>query len=161
MEGVEHQQGVLELLAGFLGKLGIVEQFDQSGDVVATLHGAQQLDGMHLVDERRFGFALGQGGQETGLDIGGLVHPGRNAVGQQIEDSLFFSGGRRLEQFDQFGDLFGVQRLGGNAFLGTLFDMLAIGFKHVGALIGLWWSRSNASRSNVRDTLSTVAGILE
>ena len=41
VEGIEHQQGVLELFAGLLGELGIVQQLDQGGDVVAALHGAQ------------------------------------------------------------------------------------------------------------------------
>lgn len=81
------------------------------------------------------GFALGQGGQEAGLDVGSLVDASRDAVGDQINEEFFFAGRRVLQQFDQAGGLFGVQRLGHNALGGTLFYVFAIGFKHSFTLI--------------------------
>ncbi|MNJ27056.1 hypothetical protein D3C77_215520 [compost metagenome] len=44
VEGVEHQQGVGQPLGGKRGQGGVVQQIDQRLDVVATLHGAEQLD---------------------------------------------------------------------------------------------------------------------
>ncbi len=132
MEGVEHQQGVLELFAGFLGQAFVVQQLDQRGDVVAALHGAEQLDGMCLVDQRRSGFATYDGGQEASLDVSGFINARGNAIGEQIEDELFFTGLRILEQFDQLGGLLGSQRLCRDALPGAFFNLLTVGFKHVG-----------------------------
>ncbi len=130
MEGVEHQQGVLQLLGGDCAQFRAVQQLDQGGDVVAALHGAQQFDGTLLAQQRRRGFALGQGGQEAGLDVGSLVDARGDAVGDQVNEECFFARWRVLQQFDQAGGLFGVQRLGHNALGGTLFYVFAIGFKH-------------------------------
>ena len=135
MEGVEHQQGVLQLRGGDFGQLGVVQQFDHGGDVVAALHGAQQLEGAGLGQQRGSGFTLGYGGQETGLDVGGFVHARRYAVGDQVEEKFFFAGRRVLQEFDQTSGLFGVQRLGHDALGGTLFYVFAIGFKHSISLI--------------------------
>ncbi|MNX71649.1 hypothetical protein D3C86_1029740 [compost metagenome] len=44
VEGVEHQQGVGQPLGGKRSQGGVVQQIDQRLDVVATLHGAEQLD---------------------------------------------------------------------------------------------------------------------
>ncbi|MNF96194.1 hypothetical protein D3C84_789760 [compost metagenome] len=126
MEGVEHQQGVLELLGSGVGQLGIVQQLDQGGDVVAALHGAQQLDGAGLAQQRGDGFALGDGGQEAGLDVGGLVDARRNAVGDQVDQHLFFASRRILQQLDQRGGLLGVQGQWRQALLGAFFQVLAI-----------------------------------
>src|SRR5690606_17112555 len=73
VERIEHQQGVLELFGSRGGQFGIVQQFDQSGDVVAALHGAQQLNSTVLAGQAGRGFALGDGRQEAGLDIGCFV----------------------------------------------------------------------------------------
>ena len=81
VEGIEHQQGVLELFAGLLGELGIVQQLDQGGDVVAALHGAQQFDRVNFIDQRRGRFPFGNGRQEASFDVGGFVDTGRNAIG--------------------------------------------------------------------------------
>ncbi|MNZ31890.1 hypothetical protein D3C78_492060 [compost metagenome] len=135
MEGVEHQQGVLELSGSDVGQFGVVQQLDQGGDVVAALHGAQQLDSALLADQRRGGFALGDSGQETGLDVGGFVDARRNAVGDQVNQEFFFAGRRVLQQFNQACGLLGVQRLGHDALGGTLFYVFAVGFKHSITLI--------------------------
>jgi len=130
VEGVEHQQGVLELFGGNSGQLGAVQQFNHGGDVVAALHGAQQLDGTFLVDQRGGGFALGDGGEEAGLHVGRFVHAWWNAVCDQVDKDGFFASRRILQQLDQAGCLFGVKRLGHDTLGGTLFDVFAVGFKH-------------------------------
>src|SRR5690606_3447933 len=130
VERIEHQQGVLELFGSRGGQFGIVQQFDQSGDVVAALHGAQQLNSALLADQRRGGFALGDGRQEAGLDIGCFVNASGDAVGDQVNQESFFAGWRVLQQLDQACGLFGVQRLGNDTLSGTLCYMFAVGFKH-------------------------------
>ncbi len=135
VEGVEHQQGVLQLFGGGVGQFGVVQQFDQGGDVVAALHGAQQLGGTLLVDKGGGGFALDDGGKESGLDVGGFVDARRYAVGDQVKEEFFFAGRRVLQQLDQACGLFGVQRLGHDTLGGTLFYVFAVGFKHSISLI--------------------------
>ncbi len=130
VEGIEHQQGVLELFGRDGAQFGVIQQRDQRFDVVAALHGAQQFDGVLAVDQRRRGFALGDGGEECSLDVGGFVHPWRNAVGDQVYEEGFFAGRRVFQQLDQACSLFGVQRLGHDTQGGTLFDVFAVGFKH-------------------------------
>src|SRR5690606_17971593 len=118
VEGVEHQQGVLELSGRDVGQFGVVQQLDQGGDVVAALHGAQQLDSALLADQRRGGFALGDSCQEAGLDVGGFVHARRRAVGDQVDQECFFASRRVLQQLDQRGSLLGVQGQRRQALLG-------------------------------------------
>ncbi|MNF36915.1 hypothetical protein D3C84_178230 [compost metagenome] len=130
VEGIEHQQGVLELFGGNCCQLGIVQQLDHRGDVVTALHGAQQLNGALFIDQGRLGFTLGHGGEETGLDVGGFVHSWWNAVGDQVDEDGFFASRRILQQLDQASCLFGVKRLGHDTQGGTLFDVFAVGFKH-------------------------------
>ncbi|MNN30886.1 hypothetical protein D3C81_1445490 [compost metagenome] len=130
VEGVEHQQGVLELFGGNGGQFSVVQQLDHGGDVVAALHGAQQLDGTLFVDQRGSGFAFGDSREETGLDVGGFVHSWWNAVGDQVDEDCFFASRRILQQLDQACGLFGVKRLGHDTQGGTLFDVFAVGFKH-------------------------------
>src|SRR5690606_543825 len=74
--------------------------------------------------------ALGDGGEEAGLDVGGFVHARRNTVGDQIKEEGFFACRRVLQQLDQACGLLGVQRLGHDPLGGTLFYVFAIGFKH-------------------------------
>ncbi|MNS78679.1 hypothetical protein D3C72_1123040 [compost metagenome] len=130
VEGIEHQQGVLELFGRDGAQFGVIQQCDQRFDVVAALHGAQQFGGVLAVDQRRLGFALGDGGEESGLDVGSFVDPWRYAVGDQVYEEGFFAGRRVFQQLDQACSLFGVQRLGHDTQGGTLFDVFAVGFKH-------------------------------
>src|SRR5690606_8601421 len=128
VERIEYQQGVLQCFGGDVADLVIVEQVNQRRDVVAALHGAEQLGGVFTGNEGRGGFALGNGGEERSFDISGLVNARRNAVFQQIDQERFFTGRRVLQQFYQLGDLLFGQRLRRNAFGGAFFDMFAIGF---------------------------------
>ena len=118
------------MLGGNSRQFGVVQQLNHGGDVVAALHGAQQFDGARLADQRGAGFALGDGREETGLDVSGLIHTGRNAVGDQVNQEGFFASRWVFQQLDQACGLFGVQRLGHDALSGTLFNMFAIGYKH-------------------------------
>ena len=130
VEGVEHQQGVLEFFGGDWRQFGVVQQVDQGHDVVAALHGAEQFNSAFLVDQRGFGFAFGEGGQEAGLYIGCFVHARWNAIGDQVNEESFFASRGILQQLDQACSLFGVKRLGNDTQCCTLFDMFAVGFKH-------------------------------
>ena len=130
VEGVEHEQGVLEL-GSCLGCKGIViEQLHQGHDVVAAEHGAEQADRLFRADQRRAGFALGHIGQEGRLYIGRVIHPRGHALREQLEERRLFPGGGRLQELNQLGNLFGRQRLRGQPLLGTLCDMGAIRFEH-------------------------------
>jgi len=74
--------------------------------------------------------ALGHVGEEGRLHVGGLVHPGGDAVGEQFEQEVLLAGGRVLEEFHQLGHLPSVQGQGREALAGAFFDVLAIGFEH-------------------------------
>jgi hypothetical protein len=76
------------------------------------------------------GFALGDGGQKGGLDVGGLVDAGRYSVGDQFEQEVFLALRRVFEQFDQIGGLPRVQRQRGNAHGSAFGGLLAIVFEH-------------------------------
>ena len=130
VEGIEHQQGVLELFGRDGAQFGVIQQLDEGGDVVAALHGAQQLGGTLAVDQWGFGVALDDSGEESGLDVGSFVDSRRNAVGDQFNEEGFFAGRRVFQQLDQACSLFGVERLGNDTQGCTLFDMFAVGFKH-------------------------------
>ncbi|MNP34771.1 hypothetical protein D3C76_1280780 [compost metagenome] len=121
---------MLELFGGNRCQFGVVQQLDQGDDVVAAKHGAQQFYRALFVEQWRVGFTLGQGGEETGLDVGGFIHTGRYAVGDQVEEESFFAGWRVLQQLDQACCLFGVQRQGRKPFFGACLYMADIGFKH-------------------------------
>ncbi len=130
MEGIKHQQGVLELFGSSGGQCCVVQQLHQSGDVVTALHGAQQLNCALFGQQRRGGFALGDSGEETGLDVGGFVYARRDAIGEQVKQKLFFTCRRVFQQINQTCSLFGVQRLRNDALSSALFNVFAIGFKH-------------------------------
>jgi len=93
------------------------------------LHGAKQFNGAFLVDQGRSGFALGQGRQETGFDVGSFVNAGgMRLVIRSTRNSSSPAGD--FQQLDQACGLFGIKRLGNNTQGCTLFDMFAVGFKH-------------------------------
>jgi len=72
------------------------------------LHGAKQFNGAFLVDQGRSGFALGQGRQETGFDVGCFVNTRWNAVGDQVNEEFFFASRRIFQQLNQACGLFGI-----------------------------------------------------
>ncbi len=130
VEGVKHQQGVGEPLGGKRRQSGVIQQVDQRLNVVTTLHGAQQLNGFGGSQDGRVGFALSDGGEETGFDIGRFINTGGNTGGQQLFQKVFFASGRVLEKFYQGGDLLCIQRLGNHALGGTFCDVFTVCFKH-------------------------------
>ncbi len=73
-------------------------------------------------------------GEELGLDLGGIVHAGGDAVGDQVDQRAFLALGRAFQQFDQFGHLLFGQGQGRDAEGGAFGDVLAIGFEHGGVL---------------------------
>ena len=130
VEGVKHQQGVLELLGGNRCQLCVIQHLDQRHDVVAALHGAKQFYSALFADQWGSRFTFGDGGQEAGFYIGRFVNTRRNAVGDQVNEEFFFAGRRVLQQLNQACSLFGVKRLGNDTQCCALFDMFAVGFKH-------------------------------
>ncbi|MNX83225.1 hypothetical protein D3C86_1149830 [compost metagenome] len=125
VEVVEDQEGLLERLSGG-GGVGAVERLDQRLDVEAAQHGAQQLDGLFPGDEAAADGAAGEVGQELGLDLGCVVDPGRDTVGQQLDEESLLALGRVLEQGDQLGGLLRGQGQGGDPQGGTLGDVLTV-----------------------------------
>jgi len=92
---------------------------------------------------------VGHGGQEAGLHLGGIIHAGRHAMGEQVEQEGLLTGRGGLDQFDQGGGLFGRQRQGRNAISGAFCNVLTIGLQHevhpirkewkkYGLIVALW-----------------------
>ncbi len=106
----------------------VVQQVHQSGDVVATQHGAQQFDGVFFIDQGGGHFTLGHGRQKAGLDVGGFINASRHAVGDQIQDEFLFAGRRAFEQVDQLRNLRCVQWFGHNAHVSAFGHVFAICF---------------------------------
>ncbi len=125
---VEHQQGLGQRGDGDRRQFGVVEQVDQWLDVVTAEHGAEQFGGVFAVDQRRAGFALGDGGQEGGFDIGGIVNARWDAVGEQLDQGGFFTCDRFFQKFNQISGLFCIQGQRRQAFGGACGGVLAIGF---------------------------------
>ena len=128
VEGVEHQQGLLQLLTGQFSQFAVIQQLNQSLDIVTTLHHAQQLYSIFLADQRGRSFAFGDSGQECGFDVSGFVHAWRNAVFQQVYQGFLFTRRRVLQQLDQGCGLLGVQGLGRDTQGFTFGNVLTICF---------------------------------
>ncbi len=105
VECVEHQQRAFERFAGFRSHGRIVEQINEWLDVVATEHGAQQLCGTLACDQAARLLAMGHRCQKAGLDFGGVIHAGWDAMHQQVDQVAFFACGR---VFDQLNDVSGL-----------------------------------------------------
>ena len=88
VEGIEHQQGVLELIPGQLGHGGVTvgQEGDEGGHVITSLHGSQQFNGAGTGDEGGCLVAQGEGGEVGGLGVGRLVDSGGDAVGEEIDE---------------------------------------------------------------------------
>ena len=91
MKGLEHQQGVLEFGCCLLAQRVVGQQPDQRLYIVATVHIAQQFYGVSAVDKAAVLFATGNRREEAGFDIGGFIHPGRHARGDQVNQEVFLS----------------------------------------------------------------------
>src|SRR5690606_35675089 len=130
VEGIEHQQGLLQALGGDGADGGVVEQLDQRRDVVAAEHGAQQLGGALAAEQRVLFAAEGQRGQVGSLDLGGVIDAGRHAVGEQVDQELLLARRRVLQQLDDLGGLLRGQRQRRDTEGGALGDVVAVGFQH-------------------------------
>ena len=95
VEGVEHQKRVLQGVGGDSADLGVSQKIDERLDVEAAEHRAQEFRGAHARDQRDCLFALGDPGEELGLDLGRVVDAGRHAVDHEIEKELGLAGRRR------------------------------------------------------------------
>ncbi len=130
MEEVEDQQGLLQAFGGNGATACVAQQVDQRLDVVAAEHGAEQFGGLFPGDQGTGFFALGDLGQELGLDLGGIIDTGGNTVGDQFDQGRLLAGRRVLQQGDQLGGLLLGQRQRGNSEGGTFGHVGTIGFKH-------------------------------
>ena len=129
---VKHQQRLLQRLGRHGCDLRVVQQVDQRREVVAAQHGAQQLCGALAVDQRADFGAMGHSGQVAGLNLGSVVHAGRHAVRDQVQQRRLFAHGRVLEQFDQFSRLLRRQGQRRDAQRCALGHMVTVGFQHGG-----------------------------
>jgi hypothetical protein len=144
VEEVEDQQRLLEACGGNrAGRAG--EQVDQRLDVVTAEHGAEQFGRLFLRDQRAALLALGDPGQELGLDLGGIIDAGRHAVGDQLEQRPPRPAGGLLQQPDEFLGLLGSQRQRRNTKRSALGNMGTIGFQHGDVLS----QREYSSKSNI------------
>ncbi len=130
VEGIEHQQGLLQRVGSDGANAGIVQQLHQRRDVVTAQHGAQQFGGALAADQRVLLAAQCDRGQVRGLDLGSVIDAGRHAVGQQVEQELGLALRRVLQQFDDIGRLLRGQRQGRDAKRSALGDVVAVGFQH-------------------------------
>ena len=92
------------------------------------------------------------GGQEAGLDLGGIVHAGWHAVRQQVQQEGIFAGRRGLDQLDQLGHLLGIQRQRRDAERGAFGGMLAVGLKH----LHYSWQRGRVGRMVAHEAFGTM-----
>ena len=85
------------------------------------------------------------------------VDAGGNAVGDEVEQELFLTRRRILQQFDHVGGLLRGQRQGRNAQGGALGDVLAVCIKHEetpGVLNGLLARRLQKQADQAEGTIS-------
>ena len=130
VEGIEHQQGVLECSRRHFRQLRVIQQLNQRVDVVATQHGAQQFGGTLAADQRAFFRTKSHGSQVGSLDLGGIVHARGHAVGDEVQQELFLAGRRRFQQLDDLGGLLRGQRQRRDSQRGALGNVLAVGLQH-------------------------------
>ena len=132
VEGVVDVGDAGEGLGGGGGQRLHLERGHQRRDVVAAAHGAEQLDGLELVDLGALGLALDDLGEEGGLHLGGGIDAGGDPVDQQVEEELLLALGRLDQQLHQLAGLLRVERLRRDALLLPLRLVLQVGLDHVG-----------------------------
>ena len=130
VELVEHQEGFLQAFGGLSGHSGIVQQINERADVVAAQHGAQQFGGFCARDQRAFFSAVRHCGQVAGLDLGSIIHTGRDAIRDQVHQRSFFAFGRVFQQLDHLSRLFGRQGQWRNTEGGAFSNVGAVGLQH-------------------------------
>ena len=71
-----------ELLCGQRCQVRMIKKRNQRLDIIAALHGTQQLDGRLGAQYWRDSFTFSNGSQKARLDVGGFIHAWRNAISQ-------------------------------------------------------------------------------
>ena len=132
VEGVEHQQRLLQRLGGDGADGGIVEQVDQRRDVVAAEHGAQQFGRLLAADQRAGLGAMRDRREVACLDLGSVIDAGRHALRDHLDKRGFLARRRLLQQLDQFGRLGSRKGQRRNAERGAFGDMGSVGLQHGG-----------------------------
>mmetsp|Transcript_29766 Transcript_29766/g.65014 ORF Transcript_29766/g.65014 Transcript_29766/m.65014 type:complete len:625 (-) Transcript_29766:76-1950(-) len=150
VEGVEHQEAVLELLGSDGRQLGVVQGVDQGLDVVSTLHGPKELDSLLGGKERRLSRALGHRGQKASLDVRGVIHAGGDAGGQQLLDEILLTCRRGLSKLHKLSHLLRVERLRHDPLRLTLIDVLVVRLREGGHGAGLSPHEATEQRRGTR-----------
>ncbi len=131
MESVEHQQRALQAFRGNSGQGLVVEQVDQWLNVIAAQHRAQQFSCFFRRNQRAFFGAESNGGQVRCFNLGGVVNACWYTIGNQLDQVLFFTGRRILQQFDEVCRLLSRQRKRGDAKRSAFSNVLAVVIQHV------------------------------
>ena len=128
VECIKYQQCTFQLFGSLFRQLCIVQQANQCSYVVAAVHIAQQADGSRAVNQWRGGFAIDNGAEEAGFDVGCFVHTRGYAVGNQVEEKFLFTSRRVLQQFNQSCGPLRIQWFRWNILFLTFSDVSTIGF---------------------------------
>ncbi len=105
MKSVKYEERLFELSGCVLSELGIVDQSNQSANVVSAMHVAQQGDRAGSINERALTLAGGDRREKARLDVGCLVNARRHTLGYQFEQEFSFALGRCVQKLDKIGDL--------------------------------------------------------
>ena len=84
----------------------MLEQLDQGRHVVAPHHRSKQARGLQRRDQGTGGLPLGHGAEPGGFHIGRLVHPGGDAIHEQLSQGRLFPSRRVLQQLGERTGLF-------------------------------------------------------
>mmetsp|Transcript_6330 Transcript_6330/g.20377 ORF Transcript_6330/g.20377 Transcript_6330/m.20377 type:complete len:373 (-) Transcript_6330:29-1147(-) len=97
-ECIEHKDDILEGLGRCIRQVRLIQCTHEVLHVVATLHLPEQLHGLLRTDERRARLPTDDGAQKLRLGVGGVVHPRRHPVGDEVHEEVLLPGGRLLQQ---------------------------------------------------------------
>ena len=126
MEGVEHQQRVLEFASGLLAQFLVIQQANQRFDIVPSVHIAEQGNCPTAVYKRAFGFPFDDCREITCFDVSGLINPGWYARCNKVEQKLLFSSRWFLKKFYQPRCLFSAERFWWNVLCGPFGHVFTI-----------------------------------
>ena len=86
---------------------------------------------MLAINQIAAGLSLRQRRQKAGFDVGGLINPRGDTLGQQLDKKGLLTRRWPLQQLHQVGNLLRRKRSRGYVLGGAVSDVLAIGFQHL------------------------------
>ena len=110
MESIKHQQSVFQAFGCSGSQFVVIQQFNQSGNIVTTQHGTQQFGGQLGAYQWALYCAFSHSSQERRFDFSSIIHTRRHAVGQQIHQEFTLTGWWVFQEFNQFSSLLSWQR---------------------------------------------------